>query len=77
VEVVDTTRYLVNTYPSLALVNTKTNEVWYAKNPSVSYLKVFGCDAFVHVLKEKRRNLDKKEFKCIFIGHEECSVVLG
>jgi hypothetical protein len=48
-----------------------TNEVWYAKNPSVSYLKLFGCDEFLHVPKEKRRKLDKKEVKCIFIGHKE------
>jgi hypothetical protein len=47
------------------------NEVWYGKNPSVAHLKVFGCDAFVHVPKEKRSKLDKKEVKCIFIGYKE------
>jgi hypothetical protein len=45
------------------------NEVWYVKNPSMEHLKLFGCDAFVHVPKEKRSNLDKKEVKYIFIGY--------
>jgi hypothetical protein len=47
------------------------NEVWSGKNPSVSHLKLFVYDAFVHVPKEKRSKLDKKEVKCIFIGNKE------
>jgi hypothetical protein len=31
----------------------------------------FGCDAFVHVPKEKRNKLDNKEVKCIFIGYKD------
>jgi hypothetical protein len=45
--------------------------VWYSNNPSLSHLKVFGCDAFVHVPKEKRNKLDKKAVKCIFIRYKE------
>jgi hypothetical protein len=54
-----------------ALVDTTPNEVWSGKKPLVSHLKVFGCDAFVHVPKEKRSKLDKKATKCIFIGYKE------
>jgi hypothetical protein len=36
-----------------------------------SLRKVFGCDAFVHVPKEKKSKLDKKAVKCIFIGYKE------
>jgi hypothetical protein len=71
VEAVNTTRYLVNMSPSSVLVDTTPNEVWFGKKPSVSHLKVFGCDAFVHVPKEKRSKLDKKAVKCIFIGYKE------
>eukprot|EP00253_Pinus_taeda_P028323 PITA_28323 len=38
------------------------------KKPSLSHLRVFGCDAYVHVPKEKRTKLDSKSEKCIFIG---------
>lgn len=29
----------------------------------------FGCNAYAHVHKEKRRKLDDKSVKCIFIGY--------
>jgi hypothetical protein len=32
---------------------------------------VFGCDAYVHVLKENRSKLDNKAEKCIFIGYKD------
>jgi hypothetical protein len=71
VEAVDTARNMVNMSPSPMLVEMTPNEVWSGKKPSVAHLKVFGCDAFVHVPMEKRRNMDKKEVKCIFIGYKE------
>jgi hypothetical protein len=70
-EAVDTTKYLLNMSLSSALVDTTPHEVWFGKKPSVSHLKVFRCDAFVHVPKEKRSKLDKKAVKCIFIGYKE------
>jgi hypothetical protein len=57
--------------PSLALVDTTPNEAWSGKKPSISHLKLFDCDAFVHVPKEKRSKFDKKAIKCIFIGYKE------
>ena len=43
-------------------------EVWNGNKPSLSHLRVFGCDAYGHVPKEKRTKLDSKFEKCIFIG---------
>jgi hypothetical protein len=71
VEAVETARYLVNMSPLWMLVDMTPNEVWSGKKPSVAHIKVFGCDAFVHVPKEKRSKMDKKEVKCIFIGYKE------
>jgi hypothetical protein len=70
-EVVNTAKYMVNMSPSSALVDMTPHEVWSSKKPSVSHLKVFGCDAFVHVPKEKRSKLDKKAVKCIFFGYKK------
>ena len=70
-EVVDTAKYLLNMSPSSVLVDTTPHEVWLGNNPLVSHLKVFGCDAFLHVPKEKRSKLDKKVVKCIFNGYKE------
>jgi hypothetical protein len=55
----------------VSFIDMTPNEVWYGKNPLVEHLKVFGCDAFVHVPKERRRNMDKKAVKCIFIRYKE------
>eukprot|EP00253_Pinus_taeda_P025779 PITA_25779 len=70
-EAVDTACYLVNRSPSSALDEKTPQEVWTGKKPSLSHLRVFGCDAYVHVPKEKRTKLDSKSEKCIFIGYKD------
>eukprot|EP00253_Pinus_taeda_P024014 PITA_24014 len=70
-EAVDTACYFVNRSPSSALEDKTPQEVWTGKKPSLSHLRVFGCDAYVHVPKEKRTKLDSKSEKCIFIGDKD------
>ena len=52
------------------LVNKTPYQAWVSKIPSLTHLKVFGCDAFVHIPKERRQKLKHKSEKCIFIGHK-------
>jgi hypothetical protein len=66
-----TEKYLLNMSPSSMPVDMTPHEVWLGKNILVSHLRVFCCDSFVHVSKEKRIKLDKKVVKCIFIGYKE------
>eukprot|EP00253_Pinus_taeda_P003260 PITA_03260 len=68
VEAVEIACYLVNRSPSSVLEDMTPQEVWTGKTPSLSHLRVFGCDAYVHVPKEKITKLDSKFEKCIFIG---------
>jgi hypothetical protein len=70
-EAVGTTCYLVNRSPSSTLDDKTPHEVWSGKKPSLQHLRVFGCDAYVHVPKENRSKLDKKAEKCIFIGYKD------
>jgi hypothetical protein len=70
-EEINTTKYLVNISPLSEIVDTTLHEVWFGNNPSLSHLKLFGSDAFVHVPKENRSKLDKKVVKCIFVGYKE------
>eukprot|EP00253_Pinus_taeda_P021834 PITA_21834 len=65
---VDTACYLVNRSLSSVLEDKTPQEVWTGKKLSLSHLRVFGCDAYVHVPKEKRTKLDSKSEKCIFLG---------
>jgi hypothetical protein len=46
------------------------HESWTGKKPALVLFIFFGCDAHVHVSKEKRRKLGKKVDKCIFIGYK-------
>ena len=63
--------YLVNQSPSSELDEKNPHEVWTKNKPSIQHLRVFGCDAYVHVPKENRSKLDKKDEKCIFIGYKD------
>jgi hypothetical protein len=68
---VGTTCYLVNRSPSSALDDKTPQDLWTGKEPSLTHLKVFGCDAYVHVPKENRNKIDKKVEKCIFIRYKD------
>ena len=39
------------------------------KDVSYDHLRVFGCKAFVHILKDERSKLDVKVKPCIFLGY--------
>jgi len=41
------------------------------KNPQVGHLKIFGCPIYIHVPKDKTRNLDSSRKKGIFVGYCE------
>ena len=69
VEVVKTTCYLINRSPTTALDGGIPEEVWTSRKENYSHLKVFGCEAFVHIPKENRTKLDYKFMKCIFLGY--------
>ncbi|XP_055591553.1 uncharacterized protein LOC129743539 [Uranotaenia lowii] len=44
-------------------------EMWYGKKPDLSNLRIFGCNAYALVPKEKRQKLDPKTKKLIFAGY--------
>ena len=44
-------------------------ELFFGKVPDVSYMRVFGATAFVHVPKELRRKLEPVSREGVFIGY--------
>ena len=50
-EAMETACYLVNRSPSSVLEDKTPHEVWTGKKPSLSHIRVFVCDAYVHVPK--------------------------
>lgn len=69
-EAVQTVSFLINRSPAAALGVEKTPaEIWNGRKPDVSWLRVFGSIAYCHIPKEKRKKLDEKCWKGIFVGY--------
>jgi hypothetical protein len=68
-DAVDTIVYLINRGPSRSLDDRIPEEEWTGKKVNYSFLKTFGCEAFVHIDKENRTKLEAKSKKCAFIGY--------
>ncbi|TXG67231.1 hypothetical protein EZV62_008506 [Acer yangbiense] len=48
-------------------------EAWSGRKPAVDHFKIFGCVAYAHIPDEKRKKLDNKGEKCVFLGVSEHS----
>jgi hypothetical protein len=44
-------------------------EAWTSKKVNYSFMKTFYCEAFFHIDKENKTNLEAKSKKCTFIGY--------
>ena len=42
-------------------------DLWFGNKPKLSFLKVWGCDAYVKKLQPEK--LEPKSEKCVFIGY--------
>ena len=67
-EAVSTVTYLWNRSPTKAVCGKTPYEAWTKEKPRVDTLRVFGCQAFAHVPKDKRKKLDLKSRKCVLLG---------
>ena len=62
----ETATFTLNRAPSKS-VETTPYELWFGKKPKLSFLKVWGCDAYVKKLQPEK--LEPKSEKCVFIGY--------
>ena len=68
-EALSTATYLRNRSPTKAVTGMTPYEAWTGSKPHVGGLRVFGCQAFVHIPKEERKKLDSKSRKCVLVGY--------
>ena len=71
-DVVNTGVYLMNRGPSSALDGGIPEQERTSKQVKYSFLRTFGCEAFVHIDKDDRTKLEDKSKKCSFIGGLVC-----
>ena len=67
----ETTAFTINMAPSKSVEMTPY-ELWFGKKPKLSFLKVWGCDAYVKKLHPDK--LEPKSEKCVFIGYPKKTV---
>ncbi|KAL4026406.1 hypothetical protein IC575_014836 [Cucumis melo] len=67
-EIFKTINYVLNRIPKS---NSKTSpyEVLKHKAPNLSYLRTWGCLAYVRIPDPKRRKLASRAYECVFIGY--------
>ena len=71
-EALKTAIHILNRVPS-KLVPKTPYELWIGKEPSLNYLRVWGCPAEAKVFNANIGKLDSKTTSCYFIGYPEKS----
>ena len=66
-----TAAFTLNRAPSKS-VETTPYELWFGKKPKLSFLKVWGCDAYVKKFQPDK--LEPKSEKCIFIEYPKVTI---
>ena len=62
----ETVAFTLKRAPSKS-VETTAYELWFGKKPKLSFLKVWGCDAYVKKFQPDK--LEPKSEKCVFIEY--------
>lgn len=70
-EAVACSAYLLNRCPTKSVKYMTPQEAWSGHKPSVGHLKIFGCLAYAQIPESKRKKLDDRSQKCIFVGYSE------
>ncbi|UYV62003.1 hypothetical protein LAZ67_1007460 [Cordylochernes scorpioides] len=68
-ETVNTAAYIKNICYNTALKDKVPDGLWLERNPSVRHLKAFGCLAYSHIPRERRRKLDHRACRCTLVGY--------
>ena len=64
----ETAAFTLNRVPSKSVVKTP-HEMWTGKSPSLSFLKIWGCEVYVKRLMTDK--LTPKSDKCFFVGYSK------
>jgi len=74
-EATKTTIYVQNRSTHRILKNITPKKTFSRKKRSIDHLCIFGCPAYIHIPKDKRKKLDSTSLKGIFIGYSGSSKV--
>lgn len=72
-EAINTTVYILNRTGTSPQEGKTPYEVYFNKLPEWTHLRTFGCEAYVHIPKQKRKKWCSKSKKGILVGYPENS----
>jgi transposase InsO family protein len=70
-EAINCENHIVNCTPTRALKNITLEEAWNTVKLDANHVYVFGSVSWDHILDEKRKALQPKSEKCIFVGYSK------
>lgn len=63
--------HVLNRSLTFAVQNMTLEQAWSGRRSAVDHFKIFGCITYAHVPDEKRKKLNDKTEKCVFLGISE------
>ncbi|CAL8156615.1 unnamed protein product [Prunus armeniaca] len=72
-EAINWSIHILKRSPTFVVRDLTPEEAWSSRKPAVGYFKVFGCIAYERIPDEKRKKLDDKGERCVFLGISEVS----
>ena len=61
--------FLLNRFPNKVLHNKSPSDILYGSSPDLTFIKVFGCEAFASTLIHNRTKLDPRARRYVYLGH--------
>lgn len=65
--------HVLNRSPTFSVQNMTLKKAWSGRKPTVDHFNVFQCTTYAHIPDVKRKKLDDKGEKCIFLRVNEHS----
>ena len=60
----------MNRCPTKVVEGKTPYEAWSGNKPNISHLRVFGCEAFSYIVFGRRKKLDQRAEKYIFVDYD-------
>ena len=65
--------HIFNQSPTFSVRDITPQEAWSERKSVVDHFRIFGCIAYAHVPDERRKKLEDRSLKCVFLGVNETS----
>ncbi|KMQ92052.1 integrase core domain protein [Lasius niger] len=72
-EAVNTAVHIINITGKSGKEGHSPYEIWFSKDVTINYLKVFGTKCHVHIPKQNRKKWDAKSKEGILVGYDGCT----